>query len=131
MSNHMHLLVRSSTGSLSDTIRDFKRHTSKQIVRAIEETEESRCEWLMMIFKYAARKHKRNNTYQVWTHENHAIEVFTNDFIDQKIDYIHNNPVVAGIVGKPEDYLYSSARNYSDKEAVLEVIQVCRRWKTY
>ncbi len=42
MLNHIHLLARSSKESLSDTIRDFKRHKSKQVDRAIEETEESR-----------------------------------------------------------------------------------------
>ncbi len=84
-----------------------------------------------MIFKYTARKHKRNKNYQVWTHENRAVEIFSNKFIEQKIDYIHNNPVVSGIVVNAADYLYSSARNYADLEGVLDVIQVNRRWKTY
>lgn len=131
MSNHVHLLARSGNGNLSDIIRDFKRHTSKHIIKAIEETEESRREWLLMIFRYAARKHKRNNKYQVWTHENRAIEVYSNKFIEQKIEYIHNNPVVAGIVTNAEDYLYSSAKNYANLESVLDIIEVSRRWKTY
>jgi len=131
MSNHIHLLARGVNNNLSDILRDFKRHTSKRIIEAVQQKEESRREWMLMIFRYAARKHKRNNTYQVWTHENRAVEVFSNKFIEQKVNYIHNNPVVTGIVANAEDYLYSSARNYADLENVLDVIQVSRRWKTY
>ncbi len=106
MSNHIHLLVRSGQGNLSGTLRDFKSHTSKEILKAIIEKNESRRDWLLMVFKYAANKHKRNSTYQVWTHENHAEEIYSNKFIEQKLDYIHNNPVRAGIVTNSEDYLY-------------------------
>jgi len=130
MSNHIHLLVKSEKGDLSAILRDFKSYTSKQIIQAIEETEESRRIWLLMIFRYAARQHKRNSKFQVWTHENRAIEVYSNKFIDQKIDYIHNNPVVAGIVENPEDYLYSSARNYADLESVMDIIELSQNWKT-
>ncbi len=130
MSNHIHLLVRSENGNLSDVVRDLKRHTSKRIIEAVEQEGESRKEWLLMIFRYAARKHKRNNTYQVWTHENHAEEIFSNSFIEQKINYIHQNPVRSGIVVNPEDYLYSSAKNYADLENTLEIIKADLRWKT-
>jgi len=131
MSNHIHVLVRSYQDNLSGTIRDFKRHTSKEIINAIAEHNESRKEWLLMIFKYAAGKHKRNNNYQVWTHENHPEEIFSNKFIEQKINYIHMNPVRAGIVVNAEDYLYSSARNYANLESVIDIIEVDRKWKTY
>lgn len=131
MSNHIHLLVRSGNENLSGTLRDFKSHISKEILKTIKEQNESRREWLLMIFKYAASKHKRNSTYQLWTHENHAEEIYSNKFIEQKLDYIHNNPVRAGIVLNSEDYLYSSARNYADLESILDVIEVSRKWKTY
>jgi hypothetical protein len=39
----------------------------------------------------------------------------------QKIDYIHNNPVIEGIVEHPHEYLYSSARNYAEIQGLLEV----------
>jgi hypothetical protein len=61
---------------------------------------------------------------QIWTHENHAEIIYSNKFIDQKINYIHENPVRAEIVEHPEDYLYSSARNYADLQGVLDVIPV-------
>lgn len=131
MSNHIHLLARASNENLSDVLRDLKRHTSKKIVEAINEGNESRRDWLLMIFRYAARAHSRNNEFQFWTHENHAIEVYSNNFIEQKVKYIHDNPVRAGIVENPEDYLYSSARNYADLESLITVIKVSIRWKTF
>lgn len=121
MSNHVHLVANSSEGNLSACIRDIKKYTSKRIVEAINSPTESRRDWVLPIFLRAASQHKRNNSYQVWTHENHAILLYSNDFIAQKIDYIHNNPVHSRIVEKPEDYLYSSARNYAGLSNYLEV----------
>ena len=130
MSNHVHLLARSTKEDLSGTIRDFKRHTSNRILEAVQTSEESRRDWLLLIFRYAARKHSRNEKFQVWTHENHAEEIFSNKFIEQKIEYIHNNPVRAGFVENPEDYLYSSARCYVGLDAVFETELAVLRWKT-
>ena len=76
------------------------------------------------MFSFESTKHTRNKNYQFWTHENHPIEVFSNKFVKQKVQYIHNNPVRAGVVEKPEDYLYSSARNYADMDSLLEVTKV-------
>jgi hypothetical protein len=83
-----------------------------------------------MIFRYAARGHSRNNEYQVWTNESHAEEIYSNTFIEQKIEYIHNNPVRSRIVSKPEDYVYSSARNYAEMDNILEISLADKRWKT-
>jgi len=131
MSNHLHLLVRSGNGDLSGTIRDFKKFTSKKIVQAIEAGGESRKEWMLRLFAHAAKRQNKQGTYQVWTHENHAEEVYSNDFIAKKVAYIHDNPVRAGIVGQPEDYLYSSARNYAEKDALLDIVKIDINWKTY
>ena len=130
MSNHLHLLVRSNTDSLSDTLRDFKSYTSKKILDEIENGIESRRDWMLKLFKEAASRHKRNSVYQVWTHENHAVHFFSNEFTQQKLNYIHNNPVKAGIVDRAEDYKYSSAISYADGDGLLEVGKIFRKWKT-
>lgn len=114
MSNHVHLIVSSANGSLSDTIRDFKKFTANNIIASIKTGKESRRKWLLSEMAFAARKHKRNSKYQFWTHNNHAVELSTNYMMDQRLEYVHKNPVKAGIVDKAEDYLYSSARNYCD-----------------
>jgi REP element-mobilizing transposase RayT len=125
MSNHIHLLARSSTEHLSETVRDFKKFTSKKIIQIIiSESVESRKEWMLKLFSHAAKRQNKKGEYQVWTHENHAIEVFGNSFIESKVEYIHNNPVRAGIVKSPEEYIYSSAPAYWGNKCVLEIIPV-------
>ena len=56
------------------------------------------------MFERAAKRHKRNTNFQFWTHENHAIHLYSEKFIKEKLMYIHDNPVLSGIVEKPEDY---------------------------
>jgi hypothetical protein len=85
---------------------------------------------MLSVFSYAAAQHKRNTDYQMGTHENHAVILYSNDFTAEKIDYIHHNPVRALLVQNPEDYLYSSARNYAGLSAVLDVELLSLPWKT-
>lgn len=130
MSNHIHLVAQSEYESLSGIIRDFKSYTGKKILEAIQDPTESRRDWMKLVFEYHG-KDKNHQTYQVWTRDNHAEHVFSQKFIDQKVNYIHNNHVRAGIVSRPEDYLYSSASNYADMDSMLEVTRLDCAWKTY
>jgi REP element-mobilizing transposase RayT len=130
MSNHIHLMAQSETGDLSGIIRDFKNYTCKKFLEVLQDGPESRSDWMKLVFEYHG-KYKNKQTNQIWTHENHAEQIYSQKFIEQKIEYIHNNPVRAGIVAKPEDYLYSSARNYAGLEYIIEVIIVDFLWKTF
>ena len=122
MSNHVHAIMRSKNGDLSGLVRDIKKFTSKQILNEISRNpHESRKEWLEMIFSYHAKYNKRAGDKQLWTHENHAVELSTNNMIETRLNYIHENPVRAGIVANAEDYLYSSARNYAELESLIEI----------
>lgn len=106
MTNHIHVIISIKSGKLSDLVRDFKKFTSKQILSSIESNpEESRKDWLKMIFKYYAKFNKRVKEEQFWTHENHAVELCNNEMIESRLDYTHNNPVNAGWVESPEHYL--------------------------
>lgn len=121
MSNHIHLVVSAKNNDTSDILRDFKKFTSKQIIKAItEHSGESRKRWMLDIFKLSGEQNSRNTTYQFWRQDNHPIQLSTSPFINQTLEYSHNNPVVAGIVEKAEEYLYSSARDYyNDKQCGL------------
>lgn len=121
MSNHVHLLVKSEAGKLSDTVREFKSYTAKEMLTAIRNEAESRREWMLNIFEFAAKQHKRNEKYQVWTQENHAEIIESNKFVKQKIKYIHQNPVRAGIVANEEDYLYSSAGYFIGNKGLINI----------
>lgn len=123
MSSHIHLLCKATDGFiLSDVMRDFKKFTSKKIIQIILDEPESRREWMLDYFQKACAHLKREQQYKVWQDGYHAEIVKTNWFIKQKVNYIHNNPVQEKIVTLPEDYYFSSARNYAGLDNDLEVV---------
>jgi putative transposase len=106
-------------------MRDLKKFTSFSIIRAIENNlQESRRDWLLWIFRRHGARNSNNTTFQFWQQENHPIELNSNSMIDQKLEYIHQNPVRAGICYRPEDYVYSSAGQYAGKETLLPVLVI-------
>lgn len=121
MSNHIHLIVQSKEGKLSDLIRDFKKFTSKNILKAIQTEPESRRRWMLDLFKKAIESHSRNKNYQFWQYGNHAEEIYTLHFMWVKLNYIHLNPIRAGIVEKAQHYIYSSASNYVNQKGLVKV----------
>lgn len=122
MSNHMHVIWQTNNEKgLSALIRDFKKFTSVSILNEIKEIPESRREWLLDKFSFEARRSGRAKRYKLWRDDNHAIELYSNEMMDQKLDYIHNNPVKAMIVEKPEDYLFSSARDYASIKGMVDI----------
>jgi len=124
MSNHIHMLCAASDGKiLADIIRDFKKYTSKKIIKTILEQSESRREWMLAYFQKSCSHLKRAQRYKVWQDGYHAEIVYSNKFIKEKVTYIHQNPVKAKIVANAEDYIFSSARNYADSPSEIEVIK--------
>jgi putative transposase len=121
MTSHLHLIIGSQQNKLSDIIRDFKVYTSKQIIEALKNGNNSRKEWILKIFQDAASELKRSVNYKVWQDGNHPIELCTNEMMDQRLDYLHENPVASGIVDEPEAYVYSSAKSYIDGSGLLEI----------
>jgi REP element-mobilizing transposase RayT len=121
MSNHIHLIVQSSDGKLSDLIRDFKKFIATKILEKIQIEPESRREWMLERFKLATESHSRNKNYQFWQYGSHPEEIYTNKFMWSKLDYIHLNPIRAGIVEKASQYIYSSASNYVNDTGLLKI----------
>ena len=122
MPNHVHLIFRSTNEDPSGVLRDFKKHTSKKMIQIIQENEqESRKEWLLWMFERAGKKQSNVSKYQFWQHHNKPIELWSEKVIQQKIDYIHQNPVESGFVIVATEWKYSSARNYADENFVLEI----------
>ena len=121
MTNHIHLVGRvDSEAGMSGFLRDFKKFTSKKIITTIQKTPESRREWLLDKFAYEARRTGRAKYYKVWKDDNHAIDLRHIDAMS-KIDYIHENPVEAGIVYEPQEYVYSSAIDYAEGKGLVRV----------
>ena len=74
------------------------------------------------MFERAGKKNGNNTKYQFWQQHNQPIELTVKAFaIDSSIDYIHNNPVKADIVNRPEDYPYSSAVDFAGMKGIIDI----------
>lgn len=123
MTNHLHLIARAAEGhQLSDIVRDFKKFTARRVFDAIcISPQESRRQWLEWTLRKQGEFNPKNTYVQLWQQCSHGIELKSAAVTQQKLDYVHHNPVRAGICYRDEDYLYSSASFYAGLEALLEV----------
>jgi putative transposase len=125
MPSHIHFVFRAKNENPTELLRAFKSYTSKTIVEAISQNnQESRKEWLLWMFKNAARKKGNVAKYQFWWHHNKPIELWSTSVIKQKLAYIHNNPVKAGYVTQPAHWKYSSARNFAHENPAFEIDEI-------
>lgn len=120
MSNHLHMIIQSEDKDLSKLLKDFKSFVAKRILETIQIGPESRSEWMLKRFEFAARSNSRNSNYQFWRYGNHPEEIITERFLWSKLNYIHMNPVRAGIVRMASDYIYSSASNYVNGSGLIK-----------
>ena len=114
MTSHIHLIVTSEKEEIQNIVRDFKRHTNQQLILAIQEIGESRREWMLAKFGYEANRTKRARKYKVWKDGFHPVILDTVKKLDQRIRYIHANPVDEGFVALPEYWKNSSFNFYSE-----------------
>ena len=122
MPSHLHLIVsRNGNKSLSEIIRDFKRFTSIEIVKNINKSNDSRKNWMIDRFKVSAEKIKRVQHFKVWQDGNHPVEFDSNELLDQRLEYTHQNPVKSFFVWEAEDYVYSSAIDYAGEKGLLDI----------
>jgi REP element-mobilizing transposase RayT len=122
MTSHAHMIIGSESNLLENIVRDLKRHTSENIRTCIQNNmKESRKEWLLWITQRAASKNSNNTKFQFWQQHNHPIELADQNMFNQKLNYVHTNPVVAGFVNKPEDWLYSSANGFAENKGLIKL----------
>jgi REP element-mobilizing transposase RayT len=114
MPSHIHMIVRHEGAQLDKIIGHFKSFTAKEILKLIESAqEESREKWLLHMFAYAARFHQQHAQYMFWQYTKHPVELSNHKIFQQKLDYIHHNPLEAGYVTEAEKWYYSSANLFS------------------
>lgn len=125
MSNHLHIMARAKEGyMISHILRDFKKYTSKRLVEKIIEIGESRREWLLDKFSFEAKRSGRAKNYKLWRDDNHAISLEKTEWVLQRLNYIHQNPVRQMIVESPHEYLFSSALDYNDIKGLVNVTRI-------
>ena len=123
MTNHVHLIVsKKGDQKLEEIFRDLKKYTSVKIINEIRTNPlESRKEWMLQYFKEKGQANTQNENYQFWQHGNHPVELDNVAILEQKLDYLHNNPVEAGMVSEPQHWKYSSAGDYSEMKGDVEI----------
>ena len=120
MPSHVHLIVQSKKNPLGSAIRDLKKYTSSQI--EVNLKSDAKYKDYLTTFQNKATGIKRKKYIKVWLDGYHPEIIYSNQFFFQKLNYIHNNPLVASMVAKPEDFYYSSSRNYAGLDAPLDII---------
>jgi putative transposase len=125
MTNHVHLIISSNSNKIEYIVRDLKKYTSKQIIKAIQENNrESRKDWMLNIFSYAGKNNNNNKEFQFWKQDYHPIELNSAEKIKQRLDYLHENPVRSGLVWEPWHYKYGSAIDYYTNEHGLLKVEL-------
>ena len=100
--SHVHLIFRDKNNDPSKLLKEIKTYTSKKLQELITENpQESRMEWLIWMMERAGYKNSNVKNRQFWQQNNKPIELWSNEVIQQKVDYIHNNPVESGFVSEP------------------------------
>jgi len=123
MSSHVHMIIGTDKKDMQEILRDLKSFTSRKIKEEINNhPQESRKDWLKVMFEKAGKRNKNNKDWQLWQQHNHPIELWDNYMLDNKLNYVHNNPVEAGLVYKPEDYVFSSAIDYTGQKGLIDIV---------
>ena len=122
MPNHLHMIVgRSGIMNIEDIIRDLKKYTSVHLTKALKNQKMYK---ELSVFQLAAEESKKHQYYKVWQDGFHPVVLDSNKLIDQKLDYIHYNPVSAGITELPEEFVYSSAKDYYTEDSGMVEIEI-------
>ncbi|MHA6249737.1 REP-associated tyrosine transposase [Pontibacter sp. CAU 1760] len=120
MTNHLHLIC--SAPALAAVVRDFKKFTAKEIYKSIQENPQgSRKKWLLWLMRSAGELSPKHEEYRLWQEGYHPILLHNNQLMEQKLNYLHRNPVTAGYVNEPEHWKYSSALDYAGGKGRLDI----------
>lgn len=113
MSNHFQIVFKSREGKPKELIEDIKAWAAPRLHQSILSNQyESRRGWMLQELQLATRIHEHTQSMQLWKSHTYHFELQNAKMVRQKLDYIHQAPVKAGIVLQPELYRYSSARDY-------------------
>ncbi len=116
LENHLHCIVQAP--ELAKQIRELKSYTARKIIDYLQEKQVSQ---LLAKLAYYKKAHKTDREYQLWQEGSHPQWLQNEAMLVEKLQYIHDNPVKRGYVDNPEDWRYSSARNYLGGDGLIPV----------
>ena len=116
MENHLHWIAVGP--DLGKRVGEFKSFTARTIIDTMKAMN---YQTMLRELKYFKQRHKIDQEFQLWQEGSHPQIIEHEDMMEQKVEYIHQNPVKRGYVDLPEHWRYSSARSYLGGEALLDV----------
>ncbi|WP_310687310.1 REP-associated tyrosine transposase [Aliifodinibius sp. S!AR15-10] len=116
MENHLHVVALGEV--LSKKIRLFKSYTARESINWLRANGHTN---ILRFSRQNKQEYNTRSTYQIWQEGFHPKQIIGDDMMIQKLEYIHQNPVRRGYVDNPEDWRYSSARNYLESEALIPI----------
>ncbi|NLX96927.1 MAG: transposase [Rhodopirellula sp.] len=116
LENHLHWIA--SADDLTAQVSAFKSFTARKVIDLLESRSVVP---LLRQLEHLKAKHKTDSAYQLWQEGSHPQMIQSDEMMRQKLDYIHNNPVVRGFVDEPVHWRYSSARNYEGQTGLIPV----------
>ena len=117
LENHLHLVAAAT--ELPKLMQNFKSFTAHRIIELLQR---NKAEALLRGLSSLKLRHKTESEYQVWQEGSHPQQIQNDEMLLQKLEYIHNNPVVRGYEDDPIHWRNSSARNYAGQPGLIDVI---------
>ncbi|MEI9911339.1 MAG: transposase [Bacteroidota bacterium] len=127
MTNHLHLLAQADENCvIAEIEKEYKSFTTKKILEAIYTEPQVRKQWMLRRFENLGNILGLLKKFHVWQKASNPvyIEFAKKDMLLEHFDFIHANPVRDRVVDTDCDYLYSSARDYSGMQGLVNVTQL-------
>ena len=107
MENHIHQIWQMMPDNKPEAVqRDFLKYTAQRIKRDLQKNHPN----VLEHYKVAAK----DREYQFWERNALSVELRSHPVFMRKLEYVHWNPVKAGMCNLPEAYKYSSALLYEE-----------------
>jgi len=113
MPEHFHVLLKPEPADLTPKIvQQLKQRTALHILGALREHEQHPwCDRMLRRLRLPATVHSQAR-HRVWERRYYPFNVYSDQKLQEKLDYMHANPVKRGLVSSPEEWLWSSFRFY-------------------
>ena len=116
MDDHIHATL--SSENITKLMKEFKSFTARKIVNQLRSDGNKN---LLGQLKACKKEYKIDSEFQVWQEGFHPKLIQSLEMFNQKVNYIHMNPVRKGLAERPEEWKYSSASNYLTGKGIIEV----------
>lgn len=112
MPTHFHAILKPLDSTIGNVLQNFGSYTSHKIIAQLKTDQNNE----LLSFFHQNRRDLRSK-YSIWQ-DIQAKNIYSSEFLNQKFEYIHNNPIMKkwSLVADPSDYPYSSAGFYQGED---------------